>query len=156
MILENILGTDMTKHNAILADVKAIAELPEAERQMGDKNKAYLLKALVHAADIGNPTRPFEIAKKWGINIVKEFFHQGDREKALGLEISFGCDRSNSNFAKSQIGFLDFMIYPYFNTLAVIIPKMDILSSQIKINVGEYKKLVDQYEQVMKDGNSDF
>ena len=81
--------------------MKAIAVLPEAERQLEGKNKAYLLKALVHAADIGNPTRPFEIAKKWGINIVKEFFHQGDREKALGLEISFGCDRIISNFAKS-------------------------------------------------------
>ena len=74
MILENILGTDMTKHGAILTEIKAIADLPEQERQMGEKNKAYLFKALVHAADIGNPTRPFEIAKKWGINIVKEFF----------------------------------------------------------------------------------
>jgi cAMP-specific phosphodiesterase 4 len=68
---------------------------------MGEKNKAYLLKALVHAADIGNPTRPFDIAMKWGVSIVKEFFHQGAREKELGLEISFGCDRSTSNFAKS-------------------------------------------------------
>jgi cAMP-specific phosphodiesterase 4 len=123
---------------------------------MGEKNKAYLVKALVHAADIGNPTRPFEIAKKWGVNIVKEFFHQGDREKALGIEISFGCDRLISNFAKSQIGFLDFMIYPYFNTLASIIPKMDSLSSQIKLNVEEYKKVVDEYEIVMKEGNKDF
>ena len=101
MILENILGTDMTKHGAIQAEVKSIAELPKADRQMGEKNKAYLIKALVHAADIGNPTRPFEIAKKWGANIVKEFFHQGDREKALGIDIAFGCDRFTSNFAKS-------------------------------------------------------
>ena len=91
----------MTKHGAIQAEMKHIAEMPEAERQMSDKNKAYVLKALVHAADIGNPTRPFDIAMKWGVNIVKEFFHQGDREKTLGLEISFGCDRVTSNFAKS-------------------------------------------------------
>lgn len=78
MILENILGTDMTKHGAILNEVKGIVALPESEREMGQKNKAYLLKALVHAADIGNPTRPFDIARKWGVNIVKEFFHQGD------------------------------------------------------------------------------
>ena len=101
MILENMLGTDMTKHGAIIGDVKNIASLPSEERELGAKNKAYMLKALVHAADIGNPTRPFDVAKKWGINIVKEFFHQGDKEKALGIEISFGCDRSISNFAKS-------------------------------------------------------
>jgi hypothetical protein len=75
MILENILGTDMTKHGAIQGEVKMIAGLPEGEKELTGKNKAYLLKALVHAADIGNPTRPFEIAKKWGVNIVKEFFH---------------------------------------------------------------------------------
>jgi hypothetical protein len=48
------------------------------------------------------------------------------------------------------------MIYPYFNILASIIPKMDTLSAQIKVNVEEYKKLVDEYESVMKDGNKDF
>jgi hypothetical protein len=32
MILENILGTDMVKHGVIQAEVKAIAELPAAER----------------------------------------------------------------------------------------------------------------------------
>lgn len=82
IILENILGTDMTKHGAIQAEVKAIADLPADQREMDGKNKAYLMKALVHAADIGNPTRPFEIAKKWAENIVSEFFDQGDKERA--------------------------------------------------------------------------
>jgi len=33
---------------------------------------------------------------------------------------------------------------------------MDKLSAQIKSNVEEYKKLEDEYENVMKDGNKDF
>lgn len=48
------------------------------------------------------------------------------------------------------------MIYPYFNTLATIIPKMAPLSAQIKTNVEEYKKLVDEYENAMKEGNKEF
>jgi len=32
------------------------------------------MKALVHAADIGNPSRPFEICKEWAIRILGEFF----------------------------------------------------------------------------------
>jgi len=32
------------------------------------------MKALVHAADIGNSTRPFGIAKQWSEKIIKEFF----------------------------------------------------------------------------------
>ena len=74
MILENILGTDMSKHGVVQAEMKAISELPEDCRLLDTKNKASLLKALVHASDIGNPTRPFDIAKPWAEQIVKEFF----------------------------------------------------------------------------------
>ena len=48
------------------------------------------------------------------------------------------------------------MIYPYFNTLSMIIPKMEVLSNQIKTNVDQYKTLVDTYEEHMKNGNTDF
>lgn len=81
--------------------MKAISELPEDCRLLDTKNKRSLLKALVHAADIGNPTRPFDIAKTWAEKIVSEFFYQGDREKGLGYEISMLCDRSTTNFANS-------------------------------------------------------
>jgi hypothetical protein len=48
------------------------------------------------------------------------------------------------------------MIYPYFNTLAMIVPKMEVLSTQIKSNVEKYKTLVDHYEEMKKDGNKEF
>ena len=80
--------------------MKAYTEKPEEEREFKGKNKGFLLKLLVHAADIGNPTRPFEIAKLWSENITKEFFGQGDKEKALGLDVTFLCDRKTTNFAK--------------------------------------------------------
>ena len=56
---------------------------------------------MVHAVDIGNPARKFEIAKLWAQKIVTEFFEQGDKEKAMGYEVSFGCNRLTSNFAGS-------------------------------------------------------
>jgi hypothetical protein len=34
------------------------------------------MKALVHAADIGNPARPFYLAKDWALKILSEFFAQ--------------------------------------------------------------------------------
>ena len=136
--------------------MKAIAGAAPEERKLAAENKGVVLKALVHAADLGNPTRPFEIAKQWGVNIVKEFFDQGDKERALGLEISMLCDRKTTNFAKSQIGFLNFMILPYFSCLESILPKMECMTTNIKNNVEEYKHLVDQYENEMKEGNKSF
>jgi len=104
-ILENILCTDMTKHGVIQSEIKALNEVVPDDRKLDGSNKRSLIKALVHASDVNNVTRPFEIAKEWGVRIVKEFFHQGDKEKALNLEISMLCDRHTTNFAKSQIGF---------------------------------------------------
>jgi len=100
-ILENILCTDMTKHGAIQNEIKTLCDTVPADRSLDGKSKRHLLKALVHASDINNVTRPFDIAKEWGVRCVKEFFHQGDKEKALNLEISMLCDRHTTNFAKS-------------------------------------------------------
>ena len=101
MIIENILCTDMSKHFALQAEIKGISELSESEQDFKGKNKLNLIKCMVHAVDIGNPTRKFPIAFLWGKKIVQEFFDQGDKERALGLPIAFGCDRHTGNFAKS-------------------------------------------------------
>ena len=45
------------------------------------KHKPDIMKALVHAADIGNPSRPFDICKEWALKILAEFFQQGDKER---------------------------------------------------------------------------
>lgn len=62
-IIENILATDMTKHAAIMQDLKAL--VAAEDKELGSKNKQCLIKAMVHAVDIGNPARKFEIAKLW-------------------------------------------------------------------------------------------
>lgn len=66
-----------------------------------EKHKPDILKSLVHAADIGNPARPFELCKFWCFKVLKEFFAQGDKERSFGLEISMLCDRRNTNIATS-------------------------------------------------------
>ena len=38
------------------------------------KYKPDILKSLLHAADIGNPSRPYEISKMWSMKILSEFF----------------------------------------------------------------------------------
>jgi hypothetical protein len=39
-------------------------------------DRVFLMKTLVHSADIGNPSRPFEYAKQWTFRILDEFFAQ--------------------------------------------------------------------------------
>lgn len=112
----------MTKHFAFMADIKAMPSKEDYDPR--GKYKPDILKALVHAADIGNPARPYDICKIWSLKILSEFFAQGDKERNLGIEISLLCDRKTTNVSKSQIGFIDFVVLPYFDALTKVIPGM--------------------------------
>ena len=52
---------------------------------------------LFHMADISNPTKPWLICKRWTDLLFVEFFNQGDRERELGIDISFLMDRTTTN-----------------------------------------------------------
>jgi hypothetical protein len=71
-ILDNILYTDMGKHFAFLGELKAMPNKEDYDPTL--KHKPDIMKALVHAADIGNPSRPYDICKLWTFRILSEFF----------------------------------------------------------------------------------
>mmetsp|Transcript_707 Transcript_707/g.1308 ORF Transcript_707/g.1308 Transcript_707/m.1308 type:complete len:127 (-) Transcript_707:55-435(-) len=125
-------------------------------RKLTEENKLTLIRALVHAADICNSARPFEIAKAWAESLFSEFFAQGDKEKALGLEVTYLCDRAKFNFAQSQIGFLQFVTGPYFKVIRTVLPKVQEQCDTLQSNVERYKGFVEEYEQYLKDGNLRF
>ncbi len=152
-IIENILYTDMTKHFQFMGELKALPQKPDYD--IAGKHKPDVMKALVHAADIGNPSRPFEICKEWAIRILGEFFGQGDKEAQLGLEITQLCDRKTVNIAKGQIGFIDFVVRPYFEALTGILPEMEYTVAQMRQNKDFWAVDVDKYEkQREENGNS--
>ena len=63
------------------------------------------------------------------------------------------CDRHTTNFAKSQIGFVQFMVLPYYSSISQLVPKLNGSEDVMKSNVETYKGLVDEYDEYMKDGN---
>merc|ERR1712187_603352 len=46
--------------------------------------------------------------------VLEEFFQQGDKEKERGIPVQFLNDRDKLNKPNSQIGFIEFMIAPFF------------------------------------------
>lgn len=47
---------------------------------------------------------------------------QGDKEAALGLPVSFICDRSRSSVPQSQLTFVEYVVKPCFSMLAAFAP----------------------------------
>ena len=72
-IVDNILYTDMTKHFQFMGEIKALPAKEDFD-PASTKYKPEVMKALVHAADVGNPARPFELCKIWALKILSEFF----------------------------------------------------------------------------------
>lgn len=80
-----------------------------------------VLENLVHCADLSNPTKPLPLYKRWIGLLMEEFFQQGDKEREMGLDISPMCDRHNATIEKSQVGFIDYIVHPLWETWADLV-----------------------------------
>ncbi|KAF9977082.1 hypothetical protein BGZ73_007054 [Actinomortierella ambigua] len=81
-----------------------------------------LCQCLLHAADISNAVKPWELCRRWSDLVVQEFFRQGDIEKAQNLPVSPNMDRDLHNQPQISLGFGDFVVQPYFESLAEFLP----------------------------------
>lgn len=89
-----------------------------------EKGKQLVSSVLLHACDISTSLRDFPTSTHWADLLFEEFFNQGDMEKAQNLEISMMCDRTMTNIAGGQAGFIQFVVMPIFNQLAIICPSI--------------------------------
>jgi len=119
LFIDIILSTDMAFHFDKLSKFNAAVEQfgPDPSR-WDDPSTA--LEWLTHAADVSSTTKPAEISHRWTDCVVREFFVQGDRERALGLPLSPLCDRHTVSKATSQVGFVNFIVRPMFQATASI------------------------------------
>lgn len=108
------------------------------------QTKQEFLNVIIHACDISNPTKPFEVYSQWAERVMNEFWLQGDKEREIGLPISFLCDRNINFIPASQIGFIDGIVFPFMNSLVILFPELNFLIENINKNKEEYKKLKDE------------
>ncbi|KFW07936.1 cAMP-specific 3',5'-cyclic phosphodiesterase 4D, partial [Eurypyga helias] len=126
MVIDMVLATDMSKHMNLLADLKTMVETKKVT-SLGVllldnySDRIQVLQNMVHCADLSNPTKPLELYRQWTDRIMVEFFHQGDREREKGMEISPMCDKHTASVEKSQVGFIDFIAHPLWETWADLV-----------------------------------
>ncbi|XP_012683222.2 cAMP-specific 3',5'-cyclic phosphodiesterase 4D isoform X2 [Clupea harengus] len=126
MVIDMVLATDMSKHMNLLADLKTMVETKKVT-SLGVllldnySDRIQVLQNMVHCADLSNPTKPLELYRQWTDRIMVEFFTQGDRERDKGMEISPMCDKHNASIEKSQVGFMDYIVHPLWETWADLV-----------------------------------
>jgi hypothetical protein len=82
-MVDCVLNTDMAGHFGNVGELKSKTDSESGNKQnfelfigidTGGKDKNFVMKTLVHTADICNPAKPTEYAKKWTFKILDEFF----------------------------------------------------------------------------------
>ncbi|CAI2359069.1 unnamed protein product [Moneuplotes crassus] len=142
-MVDLILATDMANHfNKMFALEQRVAQ---DDFDTSGIDKELCTEFIFHISDISNTSKPWPVCKKWIDKLFIEFFNQGDKEKEIGLEISYLMDRKTINVAESQDGFIKNMIKPAFEILDKFLPNLSQNITNLDDNVEKWKKKVPQY-----------
>ena len=151
-IISEILATDMVYHKKIIT--LAESKIPQIKSDKFEliNNDIESIKAeqqcildfLIHLADLGHNAKSFEISLKWVELLQEEFWLQGDKEKSLGLSISFLCDRKDVNVPLGQIKFIRGIILPTFDILVTMFPGLSYTVENANNNIEKWQQLVDE------------
>jgi len=140
IVIDMVLSTDMSKHMSLLADLKTMVETKKVAGSgvlLLDKynDRIQVLQNMLHLADLSNPTKSIELYRQWTQRIMEEYWQQGDKERQLGLEVSPMCDRHSATVEKSQVGFIDYIVHPLWETWAdLVFPDAQSILDQLEEN----------------------
>ncbi|XP_076183560.1 phosphodiesterase dunce isoform X2 [Ptiloglossa arizonensis] len=148
MVIDMVLSTDMSKHMSLLADLKTMVETKKVAGSgvlLLDNytDRIQVLQNLVHCADLSNPTKPLPLYRQWVGLLMEEFFLQGDRERELNMDISPMCDRHNATIEKTQVGFIDYIVHPLWETWADLVhPDAQEILDTLEDNRSSYLSMI--------------
>jgi cAMP-specific phosphodiesterase 4 len=134
LVVNMVLATDVAKHFYEYGLLKARLQDKSFPDRDKPADKELILKSILHACDISNPTKGIEVTVEWTSYVMAEFFQQGDREKQRGLPISMFMDRTTTNIATCQVGFIDALVLPLFKGLQIVFPTLHTALTNLKEN----------------------
>ena len=154
-VIDSVLCTDMTNHAKNLSQLKSLLMINNISNGANlenlissnkiskiHSNKQIVLGMILHAADISNPCKPTHIQKMWVDLLMIELFNQGEMEKQNNIPVSVLCDREKVNINNSQVGFINFIALPTFETMLKIIPEIEPYLITAKLNLSRYEKSI--------------
>jgi len=145
LAMRMVLDTDMSKHTLIQNHLKSRLDAQDFMPQAGGNasDRELFFSVILHAADISNPGKPWQLATQWASMCMNEFWDQGDKEQALGLGVSLPIfDRYNTNMAKAQIFFINVVWLPFFEQIARYSTKCEEFVSNSRDNTRCWQNLV--------------
>ncbi|KAL3880651.1 hypothetical protein ACJMK2_032874 [Sinanodonta woodiana] len=142
IVRDVILATDLAHHLRILKSLEAMAK--EGYNKSSTKCHKLLLCLLMTACDLSDQTKKWENTKHIAALVYKEFFSQGDLEKAIGKEPIEMMDRERAKIPDLQISFLQHIAAPVYNLLSDLFPAAEPVSRAVKENCAHWEKIANK------------
>jgi len=142
-IISMVLATDIANHFTELSALKNKLNTKGFPRKRRE-DKKLILDMMLHSSDIGNAARDLPTYLSWVPRVMEEFFRQGDVEKERNMTVSMFYDRTNTNIAQCQKGFIEVIVLPTYAVLGQIIPTIqDIILPSFDKNLAYFNAQLD-------------
>jgi hypothetical protein len=139
LVVKLILATDMQRHVTILGEFNAaLAGTGGGINWANSSDRHLVLRLLIKMADLSNSSRENSVYREWTDRVCAEFWNQGDREKAAGLQISPFMDRSSCDVGKMQRTFLSMVIRPLVTAVIKVAPGASELLANVDANIASW------------------
>uniref|UniRef100_A0A672KM56 Phosphodiesterase n=1 Tax=Sinocyclocheilus grahami TaxID=75366 RepID=A0A672KM56_SINGR len=134
-----ILATDLAHHLRIFRDLQKMADAGYNPRSQA--HRSLLLCLLMTSCDLSDQTKGWKTTRKIAELIYKEFFSQGDLEKAMGNRPSEMMDREKAYIPELQISFMEHIAMPIYKLLQEIFPRSAELYERVAANREQWAKV---------------
>ncbi|XP_047491549.1 cGMP-dependent 3',5'-cyclic phosphodiesterase-like [Penaeus chinensis] len=139
-----ILATDLAHHLRLVSELRDVAETGYDGHN--PRHHELLICLLMTAADLSDQTKDWQSSKHVAELIYKEFFTQGDLEKAMGNMPLEMMDREKAFIPELQLQFLDDVAIPVYELLAKMFPGASDPYHNIQASRKNWAKLRDVYK----------
>ncbi|XP_063060391.1 cGMP-dependent 3',5'-cyclic phosphodiesterase [Engraulis encrasicolus] len=134
-----ILATDLAHHLRIFKDLQRMADVGYNVKDTSHHN--LLLCLLMTSCDLSDQTKDWKTTRKIAELIYKEFFSQGDLEKAMGNRPSEMMDREKAYIPELQISFMEHIAMPIYKLLQELFPGGAELYERVSANREQWTKV---------------
>jgi len=109
-----VLITDLSVHFDFVSQFNTT--LKTNPDKLAPKFRLLVLKMALKSADVGHAAKELSLHKKWSDRVTEEFYRQGDEERKRNIPISPFMDRQKPNVPKAQLGFIEYICAPMYDT----------------------------------------
>ncbi|KAJ7995327.1 hypothetical protein DPEC_G00243400 [Dallia pectoralis] len=134
-----ILATDLAHHLRIFPDLQRMADA--GYNPKNHNHRSLLLCLLMTSCDLSDQTKGWKTTRKIAELIYKEFFSQGDLEKAMGNRPSEMMDREKAYIPELQISFMEHIAMPIYKLLSELLPGATELYERVATNRVQWTKV---------------